>query len=86
MSWCLHFDDETLHQEIAHKVNSIVVKIKFARAKDLLEAINFSNCSYDIPWEDLNDELVISDLIKKDFITDNEAAFILNRAYVAIEE
>lgn len=67
-----HVKDETIHDE----VERIVSNIKFPKACELVHSLQFSFFYSDITWEDLNNEKVISELIKKELITEKEKAFI----------
>lgn len=71
---------QTREAVIKDMASRMVSSINFPTAKKLLSGLGFSKAYYDITWEDLNDDEVLAELVKKKLISSDEKAYLSSLA------
>jgi hypothetical protein len=69
------YKGNVLNAELENHAQKIIGSIHFPQAKELLEDMDLTYRFYDITWEDLNDEKVRNELIKKGLIEEEEKLY-----------
>lgn len=79
-------NETNLKNEIRNMVNGIVSKIHFPLAAKLINDMKLEYSFYDLTWEDLNNEKVLTELLEKGLINNNEKSYFDELAIAAKKE